>query len=125
QRRRVIGRTARHFGSDPAEPVLGKLKLVDKDVDHANRIVFANPVFQAFRKERGLLAIRALNEASHRSPRKSRANHIADLAAILIKQSVFTQPGSSAERLRLSISFPVFRREWNPQCASERIVPTR
>jgi hypothetical protein len=59
----MIGRPACQFGSDPAEPVLDKPTFVDKDVDHSNRIVLANPVFQAFRKERGLPAIRAFNEA--------------------------------------------------------------
>src|SRR6516162_1561302 len=68
----MIRRTARQFGSDPAKPALGKLKLVDKDIDRPNRIVLANPVFQAFRKDRGLFAIRAFNEASHLIPRKSR-----------------------------------------------------
>jgi hypothetical protein len=37
----------------------------DKDVDHANRIVLADPVFQAFRKQRVLPAICRLNEALH------------------------------------------------------------
>jgi hypothetical protein len=35
----------------------------DKDIDHADGIVLADPVFQAFRKERALPAIRALNKA--------------------------------------------------------------
>jgi hypothetical protein len=39
-----------------------------KDVDHPNRIVLADPVFQAFRKQRALPAIRALNEALHLIP---------------------------------------------------------
>ena len=47
------------------------------DIDRANRIVLANPVFQAFRKQRALPAIRALNEAPHSIlPRiRSRESH--------------------------------------------------
>jgi len=41
----------------------GQIKLLDGDVDHANGIVLADPVFQAFRKQRALTAIHALNEA--------------------------------------------------------------
>src|SRR5439155_26145965 len=48
----LIGRAARCFRIDPAEPVLSQIEPLDKDVNHANRIVLANPVFQAFRKQR-------------------------------------------------------------------------
>src|SRR6185295_3233324 len=43
----------------------GKIEFCGKDVDHPNGIVLADPVFQAFRKQRALPAIRALNEAPH------------------------------------------------------------
>src|SRR6187401_3345506 len=42
-----------------------QIELVDKDIDRAYRIIFANPIFQALRKQRALLTIRALNEALH------------------------------------------------------------
>src|SRR5438034_3251808 len=82
------------LGIDPAEPKLGQIEPVDEDVDDANWIVLADPVFHAFRKQRALPTIRTLNEALHPSPpqivRESyRANHI--------KRSVFTQPGSEAD----------------------------
>ena len=70
----MIRRPAGYLGIDPAEPKLGKIEFVDKDVDHPNGIVLADPVFQAFRKQRALPAIRALNEAPHPIPRKSRGN---------------------------------------------------
>jgi hypothetical protein len=73
----MIRRSAGRLGLDTVEPKLGKIEFVYKDVDHPNRIVLADPVFQAFRKQRALPAIRALNEASHPIPRKSRGNHIA------------------------------------------------
>ena len=63
--RRMIRRPAGYLGIDPAEPKLGKIEFVGKDVDHPNGIVLADPVFQAFRKQRALPAIRAFNEAPH------------------------------------------------------------
>src|SRR6516165_5426485 len=41
------------------------VECVDKDVDHLNRIVLLDPVRQAFRKQRALPAIRALNKPLH------------------------------------------------------------
>ena len=61
----MIRRPAGYLGFDPAKPKLGKIEGVGKDVDHPNRIVLADPVFQAFRKQRVLTAIRPLNKASH------------------------------------------------------------
>src|SRR5204862_948391 len=92
QHRRMIGRAAGCFRIDPAELVLSQIEPLDKDVNHANRIVLANPVFQAFRKRRALPAIRALNEAPHPIlPRIiSRESH---------KRGVFTQPGSNSTEL--------------------------
>jgi hypothetical protein len=52
--------------------------------EHPNRIVLADPVSQAFRKSRGLHAIRALNEASHPIPGKSRGNHIARIKCLAL-----------------------------------------
>src|SRR5436190_2616909 len=71
QDRRVIRRPAGRLGIDPAEPKPGQIEFVDKDLDYANRIVLADPVSQAFRKQRDLPTIRALNEAPHMIPRKS------------------------------------------------------
>src|SRR6266436_3276682 len=39
QYRRMIRRPAGDLGINPAEPKLGQIELVDKDVDHANGIV--------------------------------------------------------------------------------------
>ncbi len=93
----MIRRPAGCLGIDPAEPKLGQIEFVDKDVNHANGIVLADPVFQAFRKQRALSAIHPLNEAPHVIPRdlpqiareSYRANHV--------KQRVFTQPGPIAD----------------------------
>src|SRR6266699_5759075 len=87
QHRRMIRRPAGCLRIDPVEPKLGQIKFLDKDVDYANGIVLADPVFKAFRKQRALPTIRPLNEALHpilpQIVRESyRANHV--------KRSVFT-----------------------------------
>ena len=53
---------------DPAEPKFRQIEFIDNDIDYANRIVLADPVFQAFRKQRALHPIGALNEAPHPIP---------------------------------------------------------
>ena len=61
----MIRRPAGGFRRDPAKSKLGKIEFVDKDIDDPNRIVLTDPVFQQFRKQRALAAIRSLNEALH------------------------------------------------------------
>ena len=51
QDRRMIRRPAGCLRIDPAEPKLVKIEFVDKNVDHASGIVFADPVFKPFRKQ--------------------------------------------------------------------------
>src|ERR1039458_3593753 len=92
----MIRRPAGYLGIDPTKPKLSQIEFIDKDVDNANRIVLADPVCHAFRKQRALLAIRPLNKALHlvlpQIVRESyRQNHL--------KQDVFTQPGSNAAYL--------------------------
>src|SRR3979411_2457891 len=65
-----------------------------QDITHATRIILANPIFQAFRKQGALPAIHTLNKALHPIPpqiaqESYRENHI--------NARVFTQPGSEAE----------------------------
>src|SRR5271168_5610269 len=89
----MIRRPAGRLGIDTAKAKLSQIKLLDKNVDHPNRIVLADPVFHAFRKQRALPAIRSLNKALHQIPRKSseepyRGNQI--------RRCVFTQAGSLA-----------------------------
>ena len=62
----MIRGSAGCLGIDPTKPKLGQIEfLLDEDIDHANRIVFADPVFQAFRKQRRLAPVNPLNEAPH------------------------------------------------------------
>ena len=70
QHQRMIRRPPGRLGSNPIEAELTQIKLVDKDVDHPNRIVLIDPVFQAFRKQRALRTIRSFNKALHPIPQQ-------------------------------------------------------
>src|ERR1035441_1808972 len=95
QHRWMIRRPARYLGIDPAKPKFGQIDFLDKDIDHANRIVLADPVCHAFRKQRALPAIRPLNEALHLIlPQIARESYPENQ----IQRCVFTQPGSLADK---------------------------
>jgi hypothetical protein len=86
----MVRRPAGGLGINPAKPKLGQIEPPDKDINHANRIILANPIFQAFRKQCALPAIHPLNKALHPIPpqiaqESYRKNHI--------NPRVFTQPG--------------------------------
>src|ERR1700722_13053638 len=70
----MICRPAGRLTFKPDELKAGQIKPINKGVDDANRIVFANPVLQAFRKQRALAAILALNKALHLIPASQRGN---------------------------------------------------
>jgi hypothetical protein len=53
QNRRMIRRAADRLRIDPATKI-GQIQFLNKDVDHPNGIVLADPIFQAFRKQRAL-----------------------------------------------------------------------
>jgi hypothetical protein len=48
--------------------LLGRLVPDHKTIADPDRVVLADPVFQAFRKQRALPAIHPLNEALHLNP---------------------------------------------------------
>jgi hypothetical protein len=54
------------LGINPAKPKPGQIEPPDKDINHANRIILANLIFQAFRKKGALAAIHPLNKAPSR-----------------------------------------------------------
>ena len=87
----MIRRPAGCLGIDPAKPKLGQIEFLDKDVNHPNRIVLADPVFQAFRKQRALPAIRPLNKALHPIPPQIAQESYRENQ---MKQCVFTQARS-------------------------------
>ena len=41
----MIRRTTGYLGIDPAEPKIGQIEFVHKDVNDANRTVLADPIF--------------------------------------------------------------------------------
>ena len=65
QGRRMVGGSASNLRLHPAKPKRGKIEFVGKDVNHPNWIVLADPIFQAFGKQRALTSIRPLNKAPH------------------------------------------------------------
>ena len=90
----MIPGPAGDLGLNPAKPKLSQIEFVDKSIDHPNRIILIDPVFQAFGKQRVLPAICSFNEAPHPTlPQIAR-----DLIARIVKNNlnVFTQPGSFA-----------------------------
>jgi hypothetical protein len=68
--RRMIRRAAGRHRIDAAESQPSEIEFLNKNVNHANRIILVDPVIQTFRKERGLAAIHPLNKALHPIPRK-------------------------------------------------------
>jgi len=62
-------------------------------INHPNRIVLADPVFQAFRKQRALPAIRARNKALYPTPPQITQESYRENQ---MKQRVFTQARSTA-----------------------------
>ena len=84
----MIGRTAGRQGLDTAEAQTAKIETVDIDIDHPNRIVFPDPVFQPVGKQRRLVAVHTLDETLHPILLPLRQeNHISE--------RVFTHSGST------------------------------
>jgi hypothetical protein len=63
----VIGRTARCRGINTTEPQLAQIKRLDKRLNHANRIVFGDKIFQLLGKQSALLAVHTLNKMLHQT----------------------------------------------------------
>jgi hypothetical protein len=56
---------ARRLGPCATETKTAQIKLIDEYINHPNRIVFLDPVRQALRQQRALLAINTLDKALH------------------------------------------------------------
>ena len=69
-RRRIIRRPARRRRIDAIEPEVAEFQRIDEHIDRANRIALVDPIIEAFRKQRRLLAIRLSNETLHYFPRR-------------------------------------------------------
>jgi len=98
QHRRMIRRPPGCLRSYPVKSQLAQVEFLDKYLDHPNRIALANPVFQAFRKQCALPAIRALNEALHRIPPQIAQESYRENQ---MRHCVFTQARSQADMARL------------------------
>jgi len=48
--RRMIARPTGRLRSNSVKPQAAKIQLIDKNIDHPNRIVVTDPVFQPIRK---------------------------------------------------------------------------
>ena len=64
----MIARPAGRLGRNPAKAQAAEIKLLNKDIDHPHRIVFANPIIQPLRKQSALAAVFTLNETLHQKP---------------------------------------------------------
>jgi hypothetical protein len=53
---------------DAISPEIAEFHRIDEHIDRANRIALVNPIVEAFRQQRRLLAIRPLNESLHHFP---------------------------------------------------------
>jgi hypothetical protein len=95
------------LGIDAAETQLTKIKLVDKNVNHLNRIVLVDPIMQAFGKKRRLPASLPSTKRFI-IPRKSRENHIT--------HQVFTQPRSRWGELVANMSGLIAAISGIPKC---------
>src|SRR3981189_567071 len=61
------------------EPEVAEFQRIHEHIDRAKRIALADPIIEAFRQQRRLLAIRPLNETLHHFPRRLSRRIIASL----------------------------------------------
>src|SRR5713226_10708671 len=61
----MIGRPSRRRRGHPGKPQGGKIQFVDEDLDHPNRVLLADIIFQAVRKQRPLRPLFAIDEPMH------------------------------------------------------------
>src|SRR5712675_1617923 len=66
----MIGRPSRRRRRHPRKPRGGKVQLLDEDLDHPNRVLLADIIFQAVRQQRLLHPIFAIDEPMHLKPPK-------------------------------------------------------
>ncbi len=81
-----VARPARRLRRNPTKPQAAKIELIDKHIDHPNRIVLVDSVLQTLREQRALPPIHTLYKAFHEtSPIRRESIH---------RPRVFTQAGS-------------------------------
>ncbi len=57
QRARMIAWPGRRLRHNPTKPQAAKIEFIDKNIDHPNRIVVTDPIFQPIGKQGALPAI--------------------------------------------------------------------
>src|SRR5450755_846237 len=78
-RRRMVRRPAGRCRINAIEPEVAQIQRIHEHIDRANRIVLVDPIIEAFRQQRRLLAIRPLNETLHHFPRRFSKRIIASM----------------------------------------------
>ncbi len=73
----MIRRPPGYLRSYPHKSQFRQIEFIDKDINYLNCVVLVDPVGQAFRKQRRLSAIRALNKALHSIPPQQQ-NHTTE-----------------------------------------------
>ena len=66
----MVRRPAGRCRIDAIKPEVAEFQSIDEHIDRANRIALVDPIIEAFRQQRRLLAIRPLNETLHHFPRR-------------------------------------------------------
>ena len=64
----MIPRPPRARSGMALKPKRAQIKLVNEQIDHANKMIFPDPVIQALREKRRLIPADALNETCHPNP---------------------------------------------------------
>ena len=102
----MIPRPAGRLRGNPDEPEIGQIKPLNKNVDGTYRIVQSDPILQAFRKKRALLAINAFNKALHRNPP---ANRFGNPTARITSDAAFSHKASMASSRETGLSWSRFQ----------------
>jgi hypothetical protein len=68
QQSRMVARPAGHFGHDAREAQRLQVQLVDEHLDHPDRVLLGDVIFQIFREQRALPPVRPLDKPLHPGP---------------------------------------------------------
>ena len=66
----MVRRPAGRCRINAIEPEVAEFQRIHEYIDRANRIALVDPIIEAFRQQRSLLAISSLNETLHHFPRR-------------------------------------------------------
>src|SRR6266853_1943373 len=66
----MVRRTAGRRRINAIKSEVAQFQRIHEHIDRANRIALVDPIIEAFRQQRRLLAIRPLNETPHHFPRR-------------------------------------------------------